>query len=77
MNNKRRAKLKEIRERLSDLRSAIQDIRDDEDECLSNLPENLQEGDKGSTMQECIDYLEYAGDQIDDAVENLDCIIDA
>ena len=54
-------------------------VRDEEKEYLDNMPESLQDGEKGETAQENIDNLESALDslepideEIDDALEYLD-----
>ena len=57
MNTKRR----EIIERsLSLLRKAFDDlemVRDEEEEAYDNMPEGLQESERGEMMQEAIDTL--------------------
>lgn len=51
----------------SDISSSLQEIEDDLQERLDNMPEGLQEGDAGQLLQERIDALE-------DAISELDCI---
>lgn len=37
----------------------LSEIRDEEQEAYDNLPESLQESERGENMQNCIDALEY------------------
>jgi hypothetical protein len=95
MNNARRKKLKAIYQRVDDLngllsnvkyladelRSDLQDECDGEEESYGNLPESLQNGDKGQAMQEAIDTMQTALSaleevanvpDLDEAMEALD-----
>ena len=64
---------------LDNCRTAIQEacdtlneVRDEEDEAYDNLPESLQEGDRGDAMQEAIDTLDDAIAYLDDVIGYLD-----
>lgn len=95
MNNTRRKKLNAIYKRVDDLngllsnvkyladelRSDLQDECDGEEESHGNLPESLQNGDKGQAMQEAIDAMQTALSaleevanvpDLDEAMEALD-----
>ena len=37
----------------------LSEIRDEEQEAYDNIPESLQESERGENMQNCIDALEY------------------
>lgn len=65
MNNTRRKKITTIMETITRLNdeledncSLIVDLLDEEQECLDNLPESLQDSDKAEVMQEAIEALE-------------------
>ena len=75
MNNKRRAEVKRIMEKLKDdvysllykAREELEIVRDDEQEAYDNLPDSLQYSENGNDMERCIealdemmDYLEYS-----------------
>lgn len=70
---------------LDNCRTAIQqaydtlnEVRDEEDEAYENLPESLQDGDRGDAMQEAIDTLDDAISSLDDVIgflDDLDSII--
>lgn len=52
-------KLEEIRENLINVLTEVKD-----EEAYYNMPESLQESEKGEAMQEAIDSLEYAVSKI-------------
>jgi hypothetical protein len=61
---------------LEEIKDSIQMIVDDEQQCLEDLPENLQESERADTMQEAIDSLEQAqsdleGDILQDIIDYL------
>lgn len=75
MNKARRKSLKAIMERIDELTAIIEEVKehlhgvmDDEEEALCNLPESLQEGERGQQMQEYIDTLE----EVIDSLSELD-----
>lgn len=71
MNKQRRTRIEKIAASLAELQSDIGLVRDDEWEAFDNLPEGLQESERGDRMQEVIDCLEEAISNIDEAIENL------
>ena len=54
----------------------IEMLKDEENEAYENLPESLQDSEKGERMQYSIDALEEAYDQIDEAVGQLETAIE-
>ena len=67
MNAKRRNAIEsvvnELIEKFEEIKAEaidqLSEIRDEEQEAYDNLPESLQESEKGENMQNCIDALEY------------------
>lgn len=51
----------------AEARDAIETIKDEETEYKDNMPESLQDGEKGQRADEVIDFL-------DTAFNDLDCI---
>lgn len=73
MNKQRRAALKAILPQLEELKTMIENvtgdlgaIRDEEQEAFDNMPESLQDSDRGQTMQEYIDTMEGGLDALGD-----------
>lgn len=72
MNAKRRKKIEKLLfTQLEDIKTAIESIRDEEEEAYDNLPESLQDGERGDKMQEAMDNLENAASGIDDVLDYL------
>ncbi len=75
MNAKRRKRLHNVVDVLSGASGELEDIIDEEQDCLDNTPENLQESDTYSDREELLDNLRYALDGlqlvIDDVAELL------
>ena len=88
MNAQRRKELKAIIEKLEQLdalRQEVQEmleaVRDEETEALENMPEGLQESDRGQQMQEYIDNMDGTVDDLDmmdiqAAIDQLQEIVD-
>ncbi len=71
MNKPRRAALKLVMTQLEEIKTMIEQaaedleaIRDEEQEALENMPESLQEGERGQAMQEYIDAMEGVMDEL-------------
>ena len=69
MNKQRRAKLSNVCEMLRTALGIVSDVRDDEQDAIDNLPENLQESERCTAMEDAVDELEEAIDNIESAIE--------
>lgn len=72
MNAARRKNLKSIIARLEELESLREEIREklaevieEEQDALDNMPESLQESDRGQQMQDNIDTMENVTGELD------------
>lgn len=74
MNNTKREKLKKVCELLNQASNIVSEVLDDEQDCLDNMPENLQYSDRYERMEAAISNLEDGLSSIESA-ENY--IIDA
>lgn len=70
MNNTRRKAIQNIMDKLEELMEEIEAIKDEEQEAYDNLPESLQNSERGEVMDSAIYNL-------DDAAENVQLVIDA
>jgi len=61
----------DINDKFEDLRSELETIKDEEEEAYNNLPESMQNGDKGEAMQAAIDSLDNAIQALSDIDEAL------
>jgi poly-gamma-glutamate capsule biosynthesis protein CapA/YwtB (metallophosphatase superfamily) len=62
-----------IREKISELETLIEDakntaesVRDEEQEALDNMPESLQQAERGEAMQHAIEQLDALVDALED-----------
>lgn len=78
MNNERRKQLKAIAKQLGTIADNLEDqqvlleqIYDDESEAFDNMPESLQESDRGIEMEEGINLLEEQKDAVATMVDDI------
>ena len=68
MNNERRKRISALKERIeafvgelaSDIKEELEAIRDEEQDCLDNMPESRQNGERGQSAEDAVDKLEEA-----------------
>lgn len=72
MNKNRRNAISDIYDKLTDIQSDLECIRDEEQEAFDNLPESIQYSERGERMEEYISSLEEALDYVGYAVDSLD-----
>ena len=72
MNNQRRKKLNIVSEKVSFIKGEIEAIYEEEQECLNNMPENLQGSDRYVQSEEACDQMMECIDSLDDII----CIIE-
>ena len=71
MNKQRRKWLESVINKLEEQRDELANIYEEEQECYDNLPEGIQESDRGCQIQENADELDSASSDIDDIIERL------
>jgi hypothetical protein len=71
MNKQKRKDIAEYIDRCNELLEDIESTMMDEQESLDNLPENLQDSEMASKMEEYIDSLECACDYLREVIDNL------
>lgn len=72
MNNKRRELLKSAIVLLDRASSIVSNALDQEQDCLDNMPENLQMGERYENMEAAVDCLEEAVSHLDDAKNRIE-----
>ena len=75
MNKQQRKELQGYAESLEEIKCAIEEMREDEECKFDNMPEGLQESERGEAMQEAIDNLESASSSLEEAIDYLNEII--
>lgn len=76
MNKQNRKKLQGYVDSLEEIKSNIETMMEDETEKLDNMPEGLQESERGEAMQEAIDNLESASSSLEEAIDYLNEILE-
>ena len=77
MNKQRRNILQKVIDQLEELKQEVSSICEEEQEEYDNMPENLQDGERGSQMYENISTLEDQESNFDELIENLQEVIEA
>ena len=77
MNKQRRKWLSDVITKLEEAKTDIESIAEEEREAYDNLPEGIQESDKGDAMYENADNLDQAASDLDDLISNLNEIIES
>lgn len=72
MNKKRRDRLAQVVLLLDKALSALEHIKDEEQDCLDNLPENLQSGIGAEVMEDNIFKLDEAIDFINSSLDSIE-----
>lgn len=76
MNKARRKKLGEIIDKLEYLREDLDAVASEEREAYDNLPESLQESDRGCAMEEAADELEDICSELDELRQRIESVVD-
>ena len=76
MNKERRKRLEEIQTKINTLLCEIEEIRNEEESAYENLPESLQDSERGENMQEAIDTLQNVYDELEQAASYIEDITD-
>ena len=71
MNNTRRKQIQAIIDKLEDLKSDIECLKDEEQEAFDNLPEGIQASERGEAMETAVYNLEEAYDNLDSVIDSL------
>ena len=67
MNKTRRKRLAEAAELLEQARDILEEVKDEEQEAHDNLPESLQQSERGEEMESYIEAIAEAQDYADNA----------
>lgn len=71
MNKSRRSRIDDLIQKIEDLCADIDYIRDEEEDAYNNLPDSIKDSERGETMSEAVEHLEYAISCLEEATENL------
>lgn len=72
MNNARRKKIRTIAEQLGEIMTELEMLKDEEEEYLNNIPENLQSSERYELAENAIDNIDSACDNLDEAIISIE-----
>jgi len=72
MNKQRRKELRKIKDKLIDIQTELENIKEQEEEAYENMPDSLKNTEKGQKMEEGISSLDGAYDIINDAISYIE-----
>lgn len=75
MNKERRNRLSAAIRLLDDASHIVKAVLEEESECMQNIPDNLQNGEKFEDMEDTVDDLETVLDEIESVTEKLGYIL--
>lgn len=76
MNNTRRKAIMKIAERLEELKTDFELLRDEEQEAFDNLPEGIQESERGEHMENIIYNMEEVLENLESAFDTMNALED-
>lgn len=71
MNKNDRKQVAEWIDKLEEIKSEIEDMQTEEECKFDNLPEGIQESERGERMIESIEYLGDSVSSIEEAIDSL------
>ena len=71
MNAQGRKEIAKYIASLNESKNKLESMKDDEEMKYDNMPEGLQESERGDQMQEAIDALDNACTSLDEAIDSL------
>jgi len=69
-----RALVESVKTEAESIRDQLDTERDSEQEAFDNMPEGLQQGDRGQGMEHAVERLDMASTAITDLFDAIDCI---
>lgn len=72
MNKERRTRLAAIAQQIAGLIEEAEALRDQEQDAFDNMPEGLQQSERGETMEQAIEAIATAIDGLEQAREAVD-----
>ena len=76
MNKQRRKWLEDVIAKIEAAQSEVQNIAEEERESFDNIPEGLQEGERGQTISENADDLEGVDSDFESILDTLNEILE-
>lgn len=72
MNNSRRKQLSDLRIELGDIMSTLEDLKEEEQEYMDNMPENLWNSTRYDVAEEAVSNMEDALSSLEDVISSIE-----
>lgn len=76
MNAKDRKQVTKIVEKLEEIKSDVDAMQVEQEDRFYNLPEGIQDSERGDEFQEAIENIESAASSIEEAIDYLNEILE-
>ena len=76
MNNTRRMAIMKIAERLEELKTDFELLRDEEQEAFDNMPESIQESERGEHVENIIYNMDEVLENLESAFDTINALED-
>lgn len=76
MNNTRRKAIMKIAERLEELKTDFELLRDEEQEAFDNMPESIQESERGEHVENIIYNMDEVLENLESAFDTINALED-
>lgn len=71
MNRPRRNKISAIISSIEDLKAQVEALQNEEQETFDNMPENLQQSERGQMAESAANNLECAANDLENVIDQL------
>lgn len=71
MNKARRKWLENVSAMIAEAKEQLEQIRDEEQEAYDNMPESLQDSDRGNQLYENVDNLDTMASDLEDILDSF------
>lgn len=71
MNKAQKSQIEKWIDSLSEIKEGVEYMIEEENEKYGNMPENLQDSERGEKMYEGIENLEAASSSLEEAIDSL------
>lgn len=75
MNKQRRKRAQQIKDELAPLLAQVEELRDEEEESLDNIPYSLRNSEKATVSEDALTILEHLASDLEDHIDQLDELI--
>ncbi len=72
MNKQRLKELYKIKTELERLQGELESLSEEEQDAFDNLPESIQNADRGSEMEQNIEYINEAAETLGQAIDSIE-----